>query len=117
MQALISLKKPNDPLTILQDALKYIDLGLLLGAPFKENQDLLTKSATMLSKELSQLYPEDKNLNTSHKRKSYCEYSSNFNTVPGQEICTLECPSLETFHNKHFVPQVPAKLQGNQMQV
>lgn len=90
----------------LTEALKCIDLGLLLGAPLNDNEELLTKCATLLSQSINKLTPLQ--IGTSTKRKNIKGAD-----IKGEEVICLKCPSFELFNNSYFIPQIPVKLQGS----
>lgn len=101
----------------LEECLRCVDLGLLLGAPLEINCDLLTQVAKFLSEQKS-LGDNDVtscNINKpigKKKRKEVCECLENFDKISATILDTVSCPSLETFNKKYLTPQLPVKLQG-----
>lgn len=103
---------------ILKEALKTIDLGLLLGAPLKHNYDLLNKSATFITKEIQSMESEtnlrsteDANAKSKIAKRKYVA-DDDFDRLQGNNMAVLKCPSLETFNKCYFLPGIPVKLQG-----
>lgn len=100
---------------LLRNCLKCLDMGLLLGAPLKENSELLTVAAKYLSEEIIEVSAHEckKTQNfESSKRKFNDDHSTYFEKLNAVEIDTLECPSLEYFNKKYFSTQAPVKLKG-----
>lgn len=98
----------------LEEALKTVDLGLLLGAPLEKNRDLLNKCASLLSRKLQKAETkseDDTARNKGIKRKYVSE--AVFERLQAKQIDVLKCPSLEYFNKSCFEPQLPAKLQGD----
>lgn len=123
LKAIILLKRSTViTVDILKEVLKTIDLGLLLGAPLKQNCDLLNKCATLISKEIQTVESKENiTINTDGnsvkpkqpKRKYIVSTNNAFERLQAKNVAVLKCPSLETFNKFYFLPQVPAKLEGN----
>jgi lysine-specific demethylase 8 len=98
---------------IIEECLKTLDMGILLGAPLENNSDVLTNCATFLSKQLNNTpnCESTQKIETTMKVKSRSQYFDNFENLKGVTVDTLSCPSLETFNNKYFSKKVPLKLQ------
>lgn len=111
IKALLLTKTCAVPLTvdILKEALKAIDLGLLLGAPLPNNSDLLIKSATLLSSEIQSFQLQETGPIAESPKNSVDDTLERF---PGKTVTELKRPALETFHKFYFAPQIPVKLQG-----
>ena len=108
VKTVILLHSSNTP-EVLQQCLKALDMGLLLGAHLEINTDLLTNCATYLSKHVNE--DTETRVTTNEKRKHNSEGLEKFESVKGVPVDVLSCPSLETF-NKYFTTKVPLKLQG-----
>lgn len=105
------LLQSNVTESALKQCLSSIDMGLLLGAPLEESPELLTETARYLRTLLNQF--ECTSVSESPKRKwDKNEFLTEFNKLTGVMIDELEVPSIETFNNKYFMPQVPVKLKG-----
>lgn len=111
VKCLIYLKRTPIPQEeLLKKCLKFIDMGLLLGAPFSDNE-LLTESGKYLSTLIGETCVIQ---NPSIKRK--LDDSVDFNTqhklIKGRSIEAVFCPSLENFNKNFFKLQIPVKIQG-----
>lgn len=120
LKAIIILKRCTViTVDILREVLKTIDLGLLLGAPLKNNCDLLSQCATFISKEIQATESEEStaintdstNVNPKLSKRKYVA-NNIFERLQAKNVAVLKCPSIETFNKLHFLPQFPAKLQG-----
>lgn len=114
-------RSPNVCEEVLKEALKSIDLGLLLGAPLEINCDLLNKCASFISKEIQKFGTKDNLDNLTKKvtkgaKRKYVTVEV-YDRLQGTEINVLKCPSLETFNKHHFVPRFPVKLQGEDVNI
>ncbi|KAB0792258.1 hypothetical protein PPYR_14217 [Photinus pyralis] len=87
----------------VRNALKCVDLGLLLGAPLSENCGLMTQAAALFSESMS----KPSSVRVLSKRK----LPSNLGRVHGKEVPVLHCPSIEHFNENHFKPCYPAVLK------
>lgn len=117
LKAIILLKRCTViTVDILKEVLKTIDLGLLLGAPLKNNCDLLNKCATFISKEIqnaeTQENPDDSIEKTRQSSKRKYVGDNIFERIQAKGVAVLKCPSLQTFNKFYFLPQIPVKLQG-----
>lgn len=107
----------DDSTAGLQEALKCIDVGILLGIPLENNNELLTNSAKYISGELAKHSDVDMNLkviinnNTNNKRK-YEDFPK-FNDLNGAEVPNKILPSLECFIKQFYHQQTPVKIQGD----
>ncbi|GLV42799.1 Jumonji domain containing 5 [Carabus blaptoides fortunei] len=111
---LILQQKEKSDADVLTEALKCLDLGLLLGAPLLENSELLLKSASYVTHRLNQT-SEDPVLNLSNlirkRRLSSPETYTEYENINASEISTVHCPSIETFNKEFFIPETPTKLK------
>ncbi|XP_054286706.1 bifunctional peptidase and arginyl-hydroxylase JMJD5-like [Macrosteles quadrilineatus] len=89
--------------SLLQQAIKTADMGLLLGISHREQ---LTKAAKILSEAVTQFQLPVSGARTSKDRNTP-ELK-----VPAVEIPILHSPSLETFSSQHFYPRKPVKISG-----
>lgn len=102
---------------VVREALKCVDMGLLLGAPLERNCDLLNKCATCLSKEINRLHDKEfisttADMKPKGLKRKYVSAEA-YDRLQATEINTLKCPSLATFNKQYFVRRFPLKLQGN----
>ncbi|CAG9761720.1 unnamed protein product [Ceutorhynchus assimilis] len=105
VEALLLLQLSNKIDTdLLQQCLKSVDMGLLLGAPINNNEELLTETAKIIRE---QLVEEPVVINQANTDKECI-----VNIIAENKIEELEVPSLETFISKFFNPQLPLKLKG-----
>ncbi|XP_066151178.1 bifunctional peptidase and arginyl-hydroxylase JMJD5-like isoform X2 [Euwallacea fornicatus] len=91
------------------------DMGLLLGAPIKENPELLNESAKYLQVQLNCLETRLEGPAETLKRKLQDDdmgLDQEFNELRGVKVETRELPSIETFNKNFFIPQIPVKLTG-----
>lgn len=109
---------------MLKNAIKAIDMGLLMGNEFRNE---LTKAASLLCKTLQQysIGIKIKVIYLSNKINMYlcidsplllCYDKSNSKNCKlyrtGDHVPTLHQPSLETFLRDFFKPQLPVKITG-----
>ncbi|CAH1113358.1 unnamed protein product [Psylliodes chrysocephalus] len=114
-KCLITLKNSQEyNEELLKKCLKCVDLGLLLGAPLEHNLELLTSSAKYLRKVLNKLIEsiENKSNTENNASKRGIEVPKEFLNLPGKNVDSIECPSLEFFNKTYFVPQIPVKLKN-----
>lgn len=114
LKCVILLKNEKLSENTLQNCLKCLDLGLLLGAPVDQNE-LLSTSATYLSRILNRFQShsaETISCKISNKRSIYSTYHKDFELIKADKISVEECLSLEKFNQHYFMPQVPVKLTG-----
>ncbi|CAH1119822.1 unnamed protein product [Phaedon cochleariae] len=112
---LILNKKPEESLELLlKKCLKCLDMGLLLGAPLENNEDLLTSSAKYLNQEIGRITdnPEKRKSHEQGKRKLDHDFKGKFDELKGIILDSVELPSLEHFNKTYFLPQQPVKLKG-----
>ncbi|XP_072153663.1 bifunctional peptidase and arginyl-hydroxylase JMJD5-like [Bemisia tabaci] len=107
VNSLSSVEDEKDIKGPLQNSLKSADMGLLLGADFREE---LTNIAHILS---STLHTDSSN--QSPQAISIEKEAGSFNPtnqIHYNELTVLECPSMEFFHFHHFKPRIPVKISG-----
>lgn len=122
LKALI-LMKTNASLSdeLLKRILKCIDMALLMGAPLRENSDLLNQCASRVSRELNRKPDEDIDeavqvtQTPSLKRKADDEVDEEFHRLQAKEVDEVECPSIELFKSSYFDLERPVKLKGTLM--
>ncbi|KAL3288978.1 hypothetical protein HHI36_003421 [Cryptolaemus montrouzieri] len=113
----LKFHKNNIDINKLREILRCIDKGLLLGAPLKNNPELLTKAATILSKSIHEHFPEHSLIIESEsggdlKSDEVCNQPQfMFSNIDALEIDFITLPSLEHF-SVYFRNQHPLKLQG-----
>lgn len=106
--------KSNMEAEVLRETLKYVDRGLLMGAPFEINSDLLTKAATILTKYIRKYFNMNNffsNANGEEKDES-TQYEFLFGNINACEVDISVLPSVQQFNNLYFMTQRPVKLQG-----
>ncbi|XP_030762619.1 bifunctional peptidase and arginyl-hydroxylase JMJD5 [Sitophilus oryzae] len=103
---------------ILKNLIKTVDMGLLLGAPVEENNELLAKCAQILQ---SALYSKENEKPLPENSACIEIYENNINIDMEKELfdkikgCIVQeefMPSLEFFANQYFYQQLPVKLKG-----
>ncbi|XP_066151177.1 lysine-specific demethylase 8-like isoform X1 [Euwallacea fornicatus] len=105
----------NLTVDVIQSSLNAVDMGLLLGAPIKENPELLNESAKYLQVQLNCLETRLEGPAETLKRKLQDDdmgLDQEFNELRGVKVETRELPSIETFNKNFFIPQIPVKLTG-----
>lgn len=114
---LLLLQQPTGDVTVtaLQECLKSLDMGLLLGAPLEENAELLSEAAKCVRALINDVLPQSEGISGEAiaKRKLDDVYlQGEFQRLPGKEINCVELPSIESFNKDYFIPQIPVKLKG-----
>ncbi|XP_018575765.1 jmjC domain-containing protein 5-like [Anoplophora glabripennis] len=118
IKCLIILKSAESfDLELLRKCVKCLDMGLLLGAPLRDNFELLTTAAKYISElitKVSEHLCESQKIESSEPgKRKFCDYyRSRFEKLNAIEIDGVECPSLEYFHTRYFSTQIPVKLKG-----
>ncbi|XP_044745723.1 bifunctional peptidase and arginyl-hydroxylase JMJD5-like [Coccinella septempunctata] len=106
--------KTNMKIENLREALQYVDRGLLMGAPFEINSELLTKVAEMLTTHIRKYFNE--NIGPLYEEAAVktdsCNHKFLFENIKACEVDSLVLPSLEQFNRLYFETQHPVKLQG-----
>lgn len=88
----------------MKKALEVVDLGILLGFPFKSLS--LTKVADILSSKMEPSAGE-----VCHSVSGISEPCAKRPKLDNELNC-LHCPSVEFFYNNHFSKAVPVKMVG-----
>ncbi|KAK9892683.1 hypothetical protein WA026_021536 [Henosepilachna vigintioctopunctata] len=109
----------NLNLKYLRKALQCIDKGLLLGAPLENNSNILTKSATLISRYISEHLKINmhsitcnKTITDASEKKKCNQFQYLFDRIQAEEVDTVSLPSIELFNNIYFSSQRPVKLRG-----
>lgn len=108
-QAYIVLNNESLEEKNLREALKVIDMGLLLGAPLINNHKLLLKTASLLTQIINEFSPPNQLVNDETKKRKLTNFEYQHNS---KIIESIERPSIEKFNKDCFLPQIPIKLLG-----
>lgn len=114
IKSLILLKNSSTyNLELLQEVLKCLDIGLLLGAPLQFNDSLLSESAKVLTQHINEIKTEFEEINPLNKKRSLEEENiTEYHKIKATEIDEVDCPSVEYFNKHYFLKNIPVKLIG-----
>lgn len=109
----IKFNKTNVTLEILRETLKYVDRGLLMGAPFENNSELLTKVASVVTNCIRKYFAKKELTSSGYAGGNESnQHLFLFENIKAREIEVSMLPSLQQFSDLYFKTHCPVKLQG-----
>ncbi|KRT86086.1 hypothetical protein AMK59_193, partial [Oryctes borbonicus] len=98
----------------LYEALKCIDLGILLGHPLDNDSKLLTDAANFINGELVKVDSVKLEATVAGDRKRKHDFSFHeFDNLKGIEVTSRSLPSLECFLKEFYHPESPVKIKDS----
>ncbi|KAI4471523.1 hypoxia-inducible factor 1 alpha inhibitor-related [Holotrichia oblita] len=111
LKAVVLLQLDNSAET-LREALKCLDLGILLGAPIESDNELLTDAAKCINEKLRVIDVNEIVTERNQKRKRDLNCPK-FDVLNGVEVVSRSLPTLELFMKEFYNCQVPVKIQDS----
>lgn len=102
----------SDNMQEYENIIKCLDMGLLLGAPLTENENLLTQCASLISRKINALSNRKLVIDGGTRGLKRNINTEPYNKLKARELDRITLPSIEDFYKNYMMAEKPVVILG-----